>query len=396
RKENNVVPAVPGGFRSPLCSGWPCSSLSMASQTIFLYLVIFFLSLHFVFATLKPRLSPAITRRLIRLLNRRNKFPAAASVFLRKDAREFLDSSTQIENKEDDFGFKPYMIRKAETINRALDKAIPLIEPLNIYKAMRYAIFAGGKRVRPILCLAACELVGGGERSAIPAACSVEMIHTMSLIKDDLPCMDNDDLRRGKPTTHKVFGESVAILSGGALLALALEHLTEADLPPKKMVQIVKELAKSLGTKGLVAGQAMDLSSEGLDPKDFRLEDLEYIHVHKTGALLEASAVIGAVIGGGSEEEIEKVRSFARCIGLLFQVVDDILDETKSSEELGKTAGKDQVAGKLTYPRVIGLEKSKELVKKLNRDAREHLQGFDEDKVKPLIALTNFIANRNN
>ncbi|XP_024016520.1 geranylgeranyl pyrophosphate synthase 4 isoform X3 [Eutrema salsugineum] len=310
----------------------------MDAQTIFLYLLLFFLSLNFVYATLKRRLTPANTRRLIH-------------------------------NKEDGFDFKPYMISKAELINRALDEAIPLIEPLNIHEAMRYAILAGGKRVRPILCLAACELVGGEERLAIPAACAVEMIHTMSLIKDDLPCMDNDDLRRGKPTTHKVFGESVAILSGGALLALAFEGLTESNVSPEKMVRAVKELAKSIGTKGLAAGQAMDLST---------------------------SAVIGAVIGGGSEEEIEKVRSFARCIGLLFQVVDDILDVTRSSEELGKTAGKDKVAGKLTYPKVLGIEKSKEFVQRLKRDAREHLKGFDSDKVKPLIALADFIANRNN
>ncbi|XP_010489569.1 PREDICTED: geranylgeranyl pyrophosphate synthase 4-like [Camelina sativa] len=369
----------------------------MEAQTIFLYLLLFLLSLHFVFTTLKGRLSPTSTRWLIRLLHLPIKSPVAATVFARKDVREFLDSSVQLENKEkDDFDFKTYMISKAESINRALDEAIPLIEPLNIHNAMRYAVLAGGKRVRPMLCLAACELVGGEERLAIQAACAVEMIHTMSLIKDDLPCMDNDDLRRGKPTTHKVFGESVAILSGGALLALAFEHLTEADVSSKKLVRAVKELAKSIGTKGLVAGQAKDLSSEGLDQNDVGLEDLEFIHVHKTGSLLEASAVIGAVIGGGSEEEIERVRSFARCIGLLFQVVDDILDETKSSEELGKTAGKDQIAGKLTYPKVIGLEKSKEFVNKVKRDAREHLQGFDSDKVKPLIALTNFIANRNN
>ncbi|KFK40254.1 hypothetical protein AALP_AA3G350400 [Arabis alpina] len=288
------------------------------------------------------------------------------------------------------------MRSKAESVNRALDEAIPLTEPLNIHKAMRYAILAGGKRVRPILCLAVCELLGGEERLAIPAACAVEMIHTMSLIKDDLPCMDNDDLRRGKPTTHKIFGESVAILSGGALLALAFEHLTEANVSSDRMVRAVKELAKSIGTKGLVAGQAMDLSSEGLDHRDVGLEHLEFIHVHKTGSLLEASAVIGAIMGGGTEEEIEKVRNFARCIGLLFQVVDDILDETKSSEELGKTAGKDQIAGKLTYPKVLGLEKSKEFVKRLKNDAKEHLKGFDSDKVKPLIALANFIANRDN
>ncbi|CAH2051312.1 unnamed protein product [Thlaspi arvense] len=370
----------------------------MEFQTIFLYLLLFILSIHFVFATLKQRLSPANTRRLIRLLHIPIKSPIATAVFSRQDVREFLSSSIQRENNEvgSGFEFNPYMISKAESINRALDEAIPLIEPLKIHEAMRYAVLAGGKRVRPILCLAACELVGGEERLAVPAACAVEMIHTMSLIKDDLPCMDNDDLRRGKPTTHKVFGESVAILSGGALLALAFEHLTEADVSSERMVRAVRELARSVGTKGLVAGQAMDLSSEGLGQNDVGLKQLEFIHVHKTASLLEASAVIGAIIGGGSEEEIEKVRNFARCIGLLFQVVDDILDETKSSEELGKTAGKDQIAGKLTYPKVMGVEKSKEFVIKLKRDAKEHLKGFDSDKVKPLIALAEFIANRNN
>lgn len=372
----------------------------MEAQSIILYLLLFFLSLNFAFQTLKQRLSPATTRRLIRFLHLPLKSTVASAVFARQDVHEFLDSSTtQAENKEDDtteFDFKPYMIRKAESINRALDKAIPLVEPLDIHRAMRYALLAGGKRVRPILCLAVCELVGGEERLAVPAACAVEMIHTMSLIKDDLPCMDNDDLRRGKPTTHKVFGESVAVLSGGALLALAFEHLTEADVSPERMVRAVKELARSIGTKGLVAGQAMDLSSEGLDRNDVGLEELEFIHVHKTGSLLEASAVIGAVIGGGSEEEVERVRKFARCVGLLFQVVDDILDGTKSSEELGKTAGKDQVAGKLTYPKVLGLEKSKEFVERLRRDAREHLKGFDSDKAKPLVALADFIANRDN
>ncbi|CAA7022187.1 unnamed protein product [Microthlaspi erraticum] len=315
----------------------------MDFQTIFLYLSLFFLSLHFVFATLKHRLSPANTRRLIHLFHLPIKSPIATAVFAREDVREFLNSSIQTVNKENgsdsgsDFDFKTYMVSKAESINRALDEAIPLVEPLNIHNAMRYAILAGGKRVRPILCLAVCELVGGEERLAIPAACAVEMIHAMSLIKDDLPCMDNDDLRRGKPTTHKVFGESVAILSGGALLALAFERLTEADVSSERMVRAVKELAKAIGTKGLVAGQAMDLSSEGLGKNDVGLEELEFIHVHKTGSLLEASAVIGAV-------------------------VDDILDETKSSEELGKTAGKDQIAGKLTYPKVLGLENRKSLL----------------------------------
>ncbi|KAF3556194.1 hypothetical protein F2Q69_00016573 [Brassica cretica] len=260
------------------------------------------------------------------------------------------------------------METKVELVNKALDEAIPVGEPLKIHEAMRYAVLAAGKRVRPILCLASCELVGGEENAAMPAACVVEMIHTMSLIKDDLPCMDNDDLRRGKPTTHKVYGEGVAILSGGAILSLAFEHMTTAEVSSEKMVWAVRELARSIGTRGLVAGQAKDISSE---------------------------AVLGAIIGGGSNEEVERVRKFARCIGLLFQVVDDILDETKSSEELGKTAGKDQLVGKLTYPKLMGLEKSKEFVKRMTKDACEHLQGFSKEKVAPLVALTNFIANRN-
>ncbi|CAE6155376.1 unnamed protein product [Arabidopsis arenosa] len=245
-----------------------------------------------------------------------------------------------------------YIITKAESVNKALDSAVPLREPLKIHEAMRYSLLAGGKRVRPVLCIAACELVGGDESTAMPAACAVEMIHTMSLIHDDLPCMDNDDLRRGKPTNHKVFGEDVAVLAGDALLSFAFEHLalaTSSDVvSPVRVVRAIGELAKAIGTEGLVAGQVVDISSEGLDLNDVGLEHLEYIHLHKTAALLEASAVLGAIVGGGSDDEIERLRKFARCIGLLFQVVDDILDVTKSSKELGKTAGKDLIADKLT------------------------------------------------
>ncbi|KFK32705.1 hypothetical protein AALP_AA6G278200 [Arabis alpina] len=374
----------------------------MDAQTLFLYLSLFLLSLNFFFTSLKPRL----TRLLEPSLETRIK----AAILSRKEVAEFLDSPIVQEEEEEEededeedvvtisssmFEFDPYMTSKTESVNKALDEAIPVGEPLKIHEAMRYAVLAAGKRVRPILCLASCELVGGQENSAMPAACAVEMIHTMSLIKDDLPCMDNDDMRRGRPTTHKVYGEGVAILSGGALLSLAFEHMTTAEISPERMVWAVRELARSIGTRGLVAGQAMDISSEGLDLEELALENLEFIHVHKTAVLLETAAVLGAIIGGGSDEEIEQVRKYARCIGLLFQVVDDILDETKSSEELGKTAGKDQLAGKLTYPKLIGLEKSKEFVKKLTRDARQHLQGFSSEKVAPLVALTTFIADRN-
>ncbi|XP_023518151.1 geranylgeranyl pyrophosphate synthase, chloroplastic [Cucurbita pepo subsp. pepo] len=295
------------------------------------------------------------------------------------------------------FSFKDYMVQKANLVNQALNDAVSLRDPLKIHEAMRYSLLAGGKRVRPVLCLAACELVGGSESAAMPAACATEMIHTMSLIHDDLPCMDNDDLRRGKPTSHRMFGEDIAILAGDALLAFAFEHIavaTEAGVSPERVVQAIGELAKATGTSGLVAGQVVDIDSEGSN--DVGLELLEYIHVHKTAALLEAAAVMGAILGGGSNTEVEKVRKFARQIGLLFQVVDDILDVTKSSEELGKTAGKDLAADKATYPKLLGIEKSKEFAETLKREAGEALAGFDPAKAEPLIALSNYIAYRQN
>ncbi|KAG2408706.1 hypothetical protein LR48_Vigan01g187700 [Vigna angularis] len=294
------------------------------------------------------------------------------------------------------FNFKSYMVQKADAVNQALDDAVPLREPLRIHEAMRYSLLAGGKRVRPVLCVAACELVGGAASTAMPAACAVEMIHTMSLIHDDLPCMDNDDLRRGKPTNHKVFGEDVAVLAGDALLAFAFEHIAGATVgaSPPRIVRALGELARAIGAEGLVAGQVVDIKSEGLD--DVGLERLEFIHLHKTAALLEGAVVLGAILGGGTDEEIEKLRKFARYIGLLFQVVDDILDVTKSSQELGKTAGKDLAADKVTYPKLLGIEKSKEFAAKLNKDAQDQLSGFDPVKAAPLVALANYIAYRQN
>ncbi|KAF2283596.1 hypothetical protein GH714_012127 [Hevea brasiliensis] len=265
-------------------------------------------------------------------------------------------------NPPPSFDFKSYMLQKANSINQALEAAIPLQEPAKIHESMRYSLLAGGKRVRPALCLAACELVGGNDSMAMPAACAVEMIHTMSLIHDDLPCMDNDDLRRGKPTNHIVFGEDVAVLAGDALLAFAFEHIAVSTLnvSSARIVRAVGELAKAIGAEGLVAGQVVDINSEG------------------------------------SSEEVEKLRKYARDIGLLFQVVDDILDVTKSSQELGKTAGKDLVADKVTYPKLLGIEKSREFAEKLNKEAQEQLAGFDPEKAAPLIALANYIAYRQN
>lgn len=288
------------------------------------------------------------------------------------------------------------MIEKAEIVNGALNDAIPLKDPVMINESMRYSLLAGGKRVRPVLCLAACALVGGDEAAAVPAALAVEMIHTMSLIHDDLPFMDNDDLRRGKPTNHKVYGEDVAVLAGDALLAFAFEHFATATkgVSAEKIIRSIQELAKCIGNEGLVAGQIVDKTSEGLS--NMGVDHLEYIHYHKTAALLEASVVLGAILGGGSDSEIEKLRKFATCIGLLFQVVDDILDVTKSSKELGKTAGKDLAADKTTYPKLIGIEKSREFAEKLNSEAKEQLLGFDPERAAPLIALANYISYRGN
>ncbi|KAK4426859.1 Geranylgeranyl pyrophosphate synthase, chloroplastic [Sesamum alatum] len=294
------------------------------------------------------------------------------------------------------FDFKNYMLGKASSVNKALEEAILLREPLKIHESMRYSLLAGGKRVRPMLCIAACELVGGQESTAMPAACAVEMIHTMSLMHDDLPCMDNDDLRRGKPTNHKIFGEDVAVLAGDALLAFSFEHVATATkgVNSDRIVRVIGELAKCIGSEGLVAGQVVDICSEGLS--EVGLDHLEFIHLHKTAALLEGSVVLGAILGGANDEEIDRLRKFARCIGLLFQVVDDILDVTKSSQELGKTAGKDLAADKTTYPKLLGIEESREFAERLNREAQEQLVGFNPVKAAPLIALANYIAYRDN
>jgi len=246
--------------------------------------------------------------------------------------------------------------------------------------------------------------VGGPESWAMPAAAAVEMVHTMSLVHDDLPCMDDDDLRRGKPTCHVVYGEPIAVLAGDALLSLSFHHMASVgsyppDVDPEKhparVVRAIGELARCIGSEGLVAGQVVDLEMTGTS-ETVPLERLEYIHLHKTAALLEASVVIGAIIGGGTDEQIERLRKYARSIGLLFQVVDDILDVTKSSEELGKTAGKDLASDKTTYPKLLGLEKSREFAEELLSDAVEQLACFDKEKAAPLLHLANYIAHRQN
>nr|KJB16859.1 hypothetical protein B456_002G251300 [Gossypium raimondii] len=298
-------------------------------------------------------------------------------------------------NSKASFEFEAYMAMKAKKINKMLDEAIPLRHPLKLNEAMRYSLLAGGKRVRPILCIASCELEAGDESLAMPIACAIEMIRTASLIHDDLPCMDNDDLRRGKPRNHKVFGESTAVLAGDAFLSFAFEHIAcnTNNVSPDRLVRIFAELSSAIGSKGIVAGQFVDIESEG---KVVSLKELEYIHVHKTAKLLEACVVCGVIIGGGNDNDIEKVRIYARFIGLLFQVVDDILDVTKSSVELGKTAGKGLVSNKAAYPKVMGIDEAKNFAYHLMNQVVQQLACFDTAKAAPLYHLAYCIANRQN
>ena len=292
----------------------------------------------------------------------------------------------------DSFDFKAYLAKAKAKVEEALDQSLRPERPESLREAMRYSLLAGGKRLRPILCLAACELAGGDAAQAMPTAVALEMIHTMSLIHDDLPAMDDDDLRRGRPTNHKVYGEAVAILAGDALLTRAFEMvaLRSPGIQPERLLKVVGELSLVAGAPGLVGGQVVDLESEG---QDVDLETLEFIHLHKTGALLSACVITGAMIGGADDALIKALRTYARGIGLAFQIIDDILDITASSEVLGKTAGKDLVADKTTYPKLLGLEESRKRAADLVREAKEILNPW-ADKAQPLLALADYITSR--
>ncbi len=293
------------------------------------------------------------------------------------------------------FQLESYLKERAALVERALESAVAESRgPAGrLLEAMRYSLLDGGKRLRPILALASCEAVGGADARAMAFACAVEMIHTYSLIHDDLPCMDDDDLRRGRPANHKVYGEALATLAGDALLTDAFAVLAQsplAVLAPGLVVETVAELAQAAGSGGMVAGQVIDLLGEG---RVLSREELESLHGKKTGALFSAAVRGGARLGGATPAQMEPLTAYAHALGLCFQVVDDLLDVEASTEQMGKRTHKDEAHGKNTYPGILGLERSRELARELARRAIEALSSFDR-RAEPLRVIAAFVVER--
>ena len=289
---------------------------------------------------------------------------------------------------------KTYLVSRQKLIERALDRYLPKAntKPATLHRAMRYSLFAGGKRLRPILCLAAAEACGGKIGNALPLACALECIHTYSLVHDDLPSMDDDDFRRGRPTCHKIFGDGIAILAGDALLTIAFEIVSNAKPTSRYDTSILLcEIAVAAGSQKLIAGQVADLEAEG---KNVKRDQLQFIHENKTAAILRSSVRLGAMSANADARKLSAVTRFGQRLGLAFQIIDDILDVTQSSEILGKSAGKDVAAKKATYPAVIGLEKSRAEARRLTRQAHNALSVFRSRDAEPLHALANYLLER--
>ena len=289
--------------------------------------------------------------------------------------------------------FSEYVEDRRRRVDEALDRWIPAesLVPHTIHKAMRYSLFAGGKRIRPLLCLAAAEAVTDSPQGVEQVACTLEMIHTYSLIHDDLPAMDNDDLRRGRPTCHKVFGDALAILAGDALCTLAFEVLGQAPCDAERRVSLIVELARASGSVGgMIAGQVQDIEGEGKHP-DSKL--LQAIHHAKTGALLKASLRMGGIFCGADEEQLAALSRYGEHVGLAFQIVDDLLDVEQTSGKLGKTAGKDAQQQKMTFPAVYGIERSREMAEEERLSASLALRPFDE-RAERLRELADLIVSR--
>lgn len=292
-----------------------------------------------------------------------------------------------------DFDLQQYLEARRLMVEEALEVALPQQDgpETRVVEAMRYSLFAGGKRLRPILCLAASEAVGGDLKAAMPAGCALEMIHTYSLIHDDLPAMDDDDLRRGKPTNHKVFGEAIAVLAGDGLLTEAFVLLSDYNsLLPERAVQVIGVIAEAASYRGMVGGQVVDILSQN---KRAELETVQQMHSRKTAALIAAATESGALSGKGSEAQVAALGRYGRAIGLAFQIADDILDIEGDTELLGKTTGADVARGKVTYPAAVGLERSRQAANEMVNDALAALEEFD-DRANPLRSLANYIITR--
>jgi geranylgeranyl diphosphate synthase type II len=301
--------------------------------------------------------------------------------------------TTKAGRRKTAFDLTEFVTWSTDRVNEALDGFLPSekTRPATIHKAMRYSLFAGGKRMRPALTLAAAQACGGNENDALPLACAVECIHTYSLVHDDLPAMDNDDYRRGKLTNHKVFGEGIAVLAGDALLTQAFEIAAQArGWARYSHQQIVLELAMAAGSLQLIAGQVADLEGEG---RKVSVQDLRYIHERKTSALLCCSVRLGGMSANCSPRQLAALTDFGYHVGLAFQVIDDILDVTQTSEKLGKTAGKDTKAQKATYPSIVGLEKSKKIAEQLTDKAFAALKPFHGEAVA-LESLAEYLLKR--
>jgi len=291
------------------------------------------------------------------------------------------------------FDLDAYMKERLAAVDAALDVFLPpeTQRPETLHKAMRYSVFAGGKRLRPILVMAGAEAVGGSAEQVMPTACAMELIHTYSLVHDDLPAMDNDDFRRGVPTNHKVFGEATAILAGDALLTLAFRLVADnlRQTNPSAL-EVLVDIADAAGHGGMVAGQVADLEAEG---RSVGAETVDYIHAHKTGALIRTSLRVGARLCGATAEQVRALSVAGADLGLAFQIVDDILDVVASSEELGKTAGKDQIQQKATYPAIHGIEASRARARDLIDEADAALAALGP-RAEPIRALGRFILER--
>ena len=291
------------------------------------------------------------------------------------------------------FDLRTYLLSRQALIDGELERALTPRYPETIFKSMRYSLLSGGKRLRSALCLAACELGGGDQGMAVPTACALEMLHTATLIHDDLPAMDDDDYRRGRPSNHKVFGEALAVLTGDALLSYALEFilLNTKGVSANRLLRVMQTLIHQVGVSGLVGGQVVDIESEGYDDVD--LSTLEFIHSRKTGSLIDAAVVTGSILAGAGDDTVSRLSRYARKIGLAFQIVDDVLDVTATRGELGKTPNKDERNRKATFPRLLGVEESMRRVGELVDWAKQELAPFGDHAI-PLLAMADYVGER--